>query len=196
MQDDHLLDEAFRRRDAYAAGISDTLKSREDEIPHELRKLNAAAHTKLSKVYRLIDELGGAAASFVACKAGCAACCHMNVTVSALEAKQITAATGRRASQIDVTRSHDLAEFDGVPCPFLLDSKCSIYEVRPFACRRHVSFDTNAYWCEPGRSREHQMPMVGFDGLEAAFFDVTRRREGGVFADIRDFFSAPIEKRE
>jgi len=93
MQNDHLLDEAFRRRDAYAAGISDTLKRREDEFPHELRKLNAAAHTKLRKVYRLIDELGAAATSFVACKAGCAACCHMNVTVSALEAKQITAAT-------------------------------------------------------------------------------------------------------
>lgn len=130
----------------------------------------------------------------MACKDGCAACCHMNVTISAIEAKQIQAVTGARSIALDSSRTHDPAEFGGKRCPFLSESKCSIYDSRPFSCRKHVSFDTTSYWCQPERSHKHNLPMIRFDGAEEAFFEVTGRSHSGVFGDIRDFFPDPFIK--
>jgi Fe-S-cluster containining protein len=188
------LKEAFRRRDAYVASLDASLKEREDLIAQRMRSTNASAISKISKIYALVDELGTAAKDFVACKKGCAACCHMNVTISAIEAKHIETATGKARAALSESRTHDLAEFSGKPCPFLKDSSCSIYDVRPFACRQHVSFDTTNYWCQPERSHQKDLPKVGFNGAEEAFFNVTGRATHGIFGDIRDFFpSHPVK---
>jgi Fe-S-cluster containining protein len=130
------------------------LKEREDLIAQRMRSTNASGISKISKIYALVDELGTAAKDFVACKNGCAACCHMNVTISPIEAKHIETATGKAPAPLSQSRTHDLAEFSGKPCPFLKDSSCSIYNVRPFACRNHVSFDITNYWCQPERSHQ------------------------------------------
>ena len=61
--------------------------------------------------------------------------------------------------------------------------------MRPFVCRKHVWFDTSAYWCDPARSLKIEMPMIGFSGAEGAFLDVTKKDSGGIHADIRDFFT-------
>src|ERR1700675_1490529 len=106
----------------------------------------------------------------------------------AIEAKHIEAATRKPRVALPESRAHDLAEFSGQPCPFLKDSSCSIYDARPFACRKHVSFDTTNYWCQPERSHQKELPMIRFDGAEEAFFNVTGRTTHGVFGDIRDFF--------
>jgi hypothetical protein len=52
----------------------------------------------------------------------------------------------------------------------------------------HSSFDESAYWCEPGRMNEREMPMVTFDGLRTALGTIAPKKEAVVFADIRDFF--------
>lgn len=182
------LGDACRRRDAYVSSLDTSLKEQEDLIAETMRSTNASAISKIRKIYVLVDELGAAAKDFVACKNGCAACCHMNVMISALEAKHIEAATGKPRVALSESRSHDLAEFSGQPCPFLRGSSCSIYDVRPFACRKHVSFDTTSYWCQPERSNQKQLPMIRFEGAEEAFFSVTGRTTHGVFGDIRDFF--------
>jgi len=188
------LREAYRRRDAYGASLDSSLKEQEDLIAKKMRSTNASAASKLRKIYALVDELGDAAKDFVACKDGCAACCHMNVTISAIEAKQIQAVTGARSIVLSSSRTHHPAEFSGQPCPFLSNSRCSIYESRPFACRKHVSFDTTSYWCQAERSHEKDLPMIRFDGAEEAFFDVTGRTNSSVFGDIRDFYPSPFIK--
>jgi len=182
------LEEAYRRRNAYGSFLDASLKEREHLIARRMRSTNASAMSKIRRIYALVDELGAAGKDFVACKNGCAACCHMNVMISAIEAKQIEATTGRTRVALSLSRTHDLAEFSGQPCPFLKDSSCSIYDIRPFACRKHVSFDTTSYWCQPERSNQKDLPMIRFNGAEEAFFDVTGRSAHGVFGDIRDFF--------
>jgi uncharacterized protein len=146
------LANACRRRDEYAASLDASLKEREDSIPRRMRSTNASPNSKLTKIYALVDELGAAAKDFVACRNGCSACCYMNVTISLIEAKQIETATGRVRAALSSSWTHNLGEFSGRPCPFLKDSSCSIYHVRPFACRKHVSFDTTSFWCQPERS--------------------------------------------
>src|SRR6266702_6011061 len=132
------LGDAYRRRDAYVSSLDTSLKEQEDRIAETMRSTNASAISKIRKIYALVDELGAAAKDCAACKNGCAACCHMNVMISALEAKHIEAATGKPRMALSESRTHDLAEFSGQPCPFLKGSSCSIYDVRPFACRKHV----------------------------------------------------------
>jgi Fe-S-cluster containining protein len=112
----------------------------------------------------------------------------MNVMISAVEAKQIETVTGKPRAVLSSSQIHEMAEFSGQPCPFLRDASCSIYDVRPFACRKHVSFDTTSYWCHPDRSHLRELPLIRFDGAEAAFFEVTERNTKGIFGDIRDFF--------
>jgi Fe-S-cluster containining protein len=34
-----------------------------------------------------------------------------------------------------------------IPCPFLVDHQCSVYALRPFACRHHVVFDADPVEC-------------------------------------------------
>lgn len=177
---------AEARRSKFMAAIPTDLAEREDAFPKILRLENAGRPAKLRKIFHLVDELSACAAPFLACQKGCASCCHMNVTISALEAEHIQRATGRRAKQLSASKSHPSVEFQGVPCPFLDEGCCSIYEVRPFMCRKHVSFDETAYWCDPQRMHTVEMPIVKFSGPEDAYFELIG--PNGITGDIRDFF--------
>jgi hypothetical protein len=92
----------------------------------------------------------------VACKAGCAHCCHVVVAVTAPEALTIfdhvqrswsAPAFARLATRIaefcERTRGMSSSErfSPEYPCVFLESERCSIYEVRPFACRGMNSLD-------------------------------------------------------
>lgn len=99
-----------------------------------------------------------------ACLAGCAHCCHQNVPVHAAEEFTITDYVDREFSQsgkqelvarlrtwfrfmnshtpnVPALSENDIRIFNDelmthrVPCPFLVDAKCSIYPVRPTTCR-------------------------------------------------------------
>lgn len=135
-----------------------------------------------------MTDLGNVAETYVACSKGCSACCKMNVMVSEIETKHIEAETGIKPIRLMGSRVHLQDEFVGIPCPFLKDNSCSIYDARPFVCRKHVSFDTSPYWCDMKRSHEIELPMIEFSGAEGAILDIAGFRAGGIFADIRDFF--------
>lgn len=188
---DEDIEHAHVRRNAFMKALDPAIGAREDSIPRRIRALNASPITKLRKIFSVLDDIATAVAPFVACAKGCSACCCMNVTISPLEARLIHSVTGRRFVPLRASRGHDLAEFNGVPCPFLKDSACTIYADRPFACRKHY---TSAFWCQPERSAEKQLPLVQFSGAEEAYFDVVRTHAEGVLADIRDFF--PAETRD
>lgn len=182
------LEEAQQRCDAYLASVDPQVLAREDALPRALRATNASVSSKLRQVYVVIDQLTAAARPFAACSKGCSACCHMNVMISGAEAGTISRATGVRPADISHSKVHGLEAFSGVPCPFLKERVCSIYEHRPFACRKHLSFHTSDYWCRPEHSHEEEMPLVRYSGAEEAYFAVTGGGERGVLADIRDFF--------
>ncbi len=96
------------------------------------------------------------------CKAGCAHCCVVYVQVTPLEALHIARSLlARPADEVAALRkrvaaahaktagrdAHDriiLAQ----PCPLLVDSRCSVYLDRPFACRGANSADVDA--CRKG----------------------------------------------
>ena len=121
---------------------------------------------KLKTIYTLHAKL--MEALDLVCRPGCDLCCTRNVSVTSLEAGLISEHL-RKADRLDLEESlaatKNLPRFkplvttnglahlcrlgkeppeetvnpDWRPCPFLADHRCSIYAVRPFACRCMVS---------------------------------------------------------
>jgi Fe-S-cluster containining protein len=96
----------------------------------------------------------------IACSAGCDACCRQKIACTIPEAIGIAAWLSEKPAEEQQRvreasrRLHDeSAALDdlgrvrtGLPCPLLVDGQCSIYEIRPIACRAAFSFDRPA--CE------------------------------------------------
>lgn len=178
------------RRQAMLSNLPPELVAAEDALPATLARLNASPRVKLQRIYQVIDQIGQHTAGYVACRSGCADCCKMKAEISDLEAGQIAAHTGRTVAKITRSIRHPVETYCGVPCPFLVEERCSIYEHRPRVCRQHVNFDTSAYWCAPSRSGGVEMPLVGLTGVDAAYQAVVSASSSAVSADIRDFFAA------
>lgn len=79
----------------------------------------------------------------IQCKAGCTACCFIDVDISADEATVIIDYCGENHIEIDKAYLTEQAtvgrkSYSALSrCVFLKDNFCSIYPVRPVACRKH-----------------------------------------------------------
>jgi Fe-S-cluster containining protein len=80
-----------------------------------------------------------------ACAPGCFFCCYLPVDVLALEAFHIavhlkqTRSPGELAEVVYRLGAHSQHGLGTRPCVFLVDGRCSIYEVRPMVCRGYNS---------------------------------------------------------
>lgn len=189
-------EQAKARRAAFLAAMPGDLFDREDAIAGAIARENASARSKLKRVYRLMDEISAYRANHVACRQACAACCRMNVMITALEAELISAATGKARSHVPESIVHPQDRFVGSPCPFLVADECSIYDSRPLSCRKHASYFTTNKWCSPPHLNSVQAPMVQFGGLDEALMMVSAGRGMPVLADIRDFFGMAKPQHE
>lgn len=136
-----------------------------------------------------------------ACSVGCAHCCHQNVPVHAAEEFTITDYVDRHFSQkerqelsgrlrnwfqfmnshtpnVPALSENDIRRFNEelmahkVPCPFLVDARCSIYPARPITCRTFYVAE-NQMGCEanPGRigeSNGYKHQMLGIKEIAIA----------------------------
>jgi hypothetical protein len=88
----------------------------------------------------------------LACQAGCSFCCHIKVDLSAHEVLVIADFVKRKIGGEELgviakraSENQELLKplnveqqfMTNVPCPLLKDNHCSVYPVRPLACRRH-----------------------------------------------------------
>lgn len=111
----------------------------------KLRTQNRVAATK--EVYKSIDGFFNGAPEDnkkeIQCKAGCTACCFIDVDVSGDEAAVIINYCRENGIEIDreyLTKQAAVGRksYSHVSrCVFLKGNLCSIYPVRPIACRKH-----------------------------------------------------------
>ena len=143
-------------QDELSVGTANTARALLRAAP-SLERTVELARNAMSATSRLAEALLSRAPSgAVACKAGCDHCCHQPVGLTPPEAlaiafhlrqtlasTELTTVAARLAQRAQETRGLSSAErfSPEQPCPFLERGKCSIYEVRPLACRGMNSLD-------------------------------------------------------
>lgn len=152
---------------------------------------NASSRSKMQSLVRLADRINDAVSANVACQGnGCSKCCYQAVSVSGIEATWIHQKTGlpmksgisRNLDGLEAMRH----EFFGKPCPFLKSGTCSIYEVRPIACRLSMSIAHSPYFCDTQIPAElSAVPALNMNEFWLAYGMLSLKTDIG---DIRDFF--------
>mgnify|MGYP000108746537 CR=1 FL=1 len=138
------------------------------DAPVPVVSVLAAARGLAETLLGVAQRHGAAQGTPVTCRRGCDACCHHLVPVTPAEAFALAHHVAQlpAAEQDAVRRRFDaaLAQADAaglrepleatlsgegfdhnadwfaarIPCPFLVDRACSIYEQRPIPCREHL----------------------------------------------------------
>jgi Fe-S-cluster containining protein len=142
---------------------------------------------------QMTDTLGKAVAGIVPCKDGCDHCCHMATNISIVEAQEIAEATGRAMVVPPDTDTiggieADRVRYNGVPCVFLVEHRCSIYAHRPHACRVHYSVDRDDVLCEIVPGVQTRVPSLNNQNFNMLFLLAHGDPREALMADIRDFF--------
>lgn len=187
-----------RMQAVQAAATSDWQQAMQQKLGKLLSE-PSSVRVKLRKLYTLADEAHQNRASVIACKAGCSACCHIQVEINEAEARLIGDATGRKPRQLPpgrhTTPAQQLGKQD-TPCTFLVQGKCSIYEHRPFVCREMAVLDVDALTCSfenmylarMNDPRAVLVPQANMPPLRQAMLKIVQGSRSGAWADIRQFF--------
>ncbi|MEO7305971.1 MAG: YkgJ family cysteine cluster protein [Ferruginibacter sp.] len=129
-------------------GTIDQILKLIDDYIIQLKKLRAQnLNQTTQQVYNAIDGFFVNAPEEskreIQCKAGCTACCFIDVDVSGDEAAMIIDYCTETGIEVDKTYLTEQAaagrrSYSALSrCVFLKDNLCSIYPVRPIACRKH-----------------------------------------------------------
>jgi Fe-S-cluster containining protein len=152
-----------KRLEHLIASFPHRLRLLERQLPKKIEKAGSKQE-QLKILYKTADELFAGVLPKTPCRRGCSGCCHIPVHISLDEARLIHDKTGAT-----MTAPSPPKNFHGVACPFLKNEECSIYDHRPFACRRHVALHATPFWCAPERCNDIKVSQVRFSELEDAF---------------------------
>lgn len=120
------------------------------EVP-AIAEMEADLPVRYQRLMVVVKRIGEIVAPVVPCKSGCNHCCKMAVTISSYEAELIGQAIGikpRKHVRIIVDKEELISEYMNVPCPFLKNHKCAIYENRPLPCRTHYNISSYPVLCD------------------------------------------------
>lgn len=185
------LPAAMTHAHAQAARAWAVLEPRRSELNVRLRNCLDPVRPRIKRLEQLralAQTVNEASMPFAACKAGCSHCCHIPVSLSALEAQLIGKAIGRKPAE---PNGSFIAEDWGYryPCPFLKDSRCSIYEHRPLSCRTHLNLDVDALLCRLVPGAAVPVPYMDMTRFQMAYIEITHNQP---LSDIRAFFPAAV----
>jgi Fe-S-cluster containining protein len=164
-----------------------------DGYTNQLRRLrtkNQLAATK--EVYKAIDGFFAAAPEEnkkeIQCKAGCTFCCFIEIDVSGDEAAVIIDYCRENGIEIDreyLTKQAAAGRktySDLSRCVFLKENLCSIYPVRPIACRKHW-VKTDPALCDFSKNIVNQV---------GGYFDVNTEILASAMLNVDE--AGPLEK--
>ena len=187
-----------------------TLRLKITELGRERSRtaLQKGSHQALRQTQRLIEEqtrsLPRTDRGPLACRAGCAFCCHLRVLCTAPEVFAVIDWMGEQAStdafeqfrQRVTATAETLRGLDpgtilqtNLACPNLIDGRCSVYAARPLSCRAYHSLSREA--CEASFN-DPENPDLGHPQLTA----LARVHEGGLAGLIEALDQAGLDSRQ
>jgi Fe-S-cluster containining protein len=166
------------------AEMPERLSRKEDGFSDKLARSKRTPIRKLESLYEAMNELYEFSSKYTPCKKGCSDCCHYNVTISEIEIVYIEKHSKNKRNQRFISKR----DFHGTSCPFLMKGSCSIYEVRPFVCRRHVTLTKSSTWCSPLVSNDEKFPLLNFTSIDKAYEHIRRESKSFNLVDIREAF--------
>ena len=182
------LEEAFAQNafNTMLKAMPFRLQQKEDEFGRKLANSRLNTIGKLKVLYDFMDEFFGHVSDFTPCKKWCSYCCHYEVCVSEQEVKYIEKNTKYKR----LKRPKVVIGGHGKPCPFLKNGACSIYDERPFVCRKHVVFRKSNVACHPDVCFQNQSIQLRLSGLEEAYASIIGNGGYPKLYDIRQVFEA------
>lgn len=150
----------------------------------------APAGVRAQRMIAIADEMGSVVAKQSICREGCSHCCNQSVVITKWEAQRIQKFSGRNLddnagfteqSQVDGVQE----KYMGVPCTFLKDDRCTIYPVRPMACRTLYSMADDPELCNLKKNPRGKIPFFNFQSLQLSSAGLWLDEP---FEDIRAFF--------
>ena len=158
-----------------------------------------AIKQKIFWLRELAGTFADAVAPHAACTSGCAACCYQPVAVTLQEAEALAKETGARMQTPAAWSTEADMQHVGQACSFLQDSRCTIYQFRPIACRLMFNMDVDALLCQMVPGALSHVPYADYSDQKELY---VRAHLGRVktgeemqaalktlqMADLRDFF--------
>ncbi|MDH4322856.1 MAG: YkgJ family cysteine cluster protein [Betaproteobacteria bacterium] len=156
-------------------------------VPHVPRAARMPLAQRHEQLRQLADTAAAAIAPETPCKKGCAACCHQAVGIGWDDAQRIGAAIGRAPVRLTALTDprENIDRYAGKPCPFLVENLCTVYDVRPLACRLHHSLENDAAPCD---STTNPGARAGMLNLAPFYMAAAELMMGEPAGDIREFF--------
>ncbi len=155
------------------------LQQREDSLLQKLQSSKLSRLKKLELLYSEMEEIYEFIHKFTACKKGCNHCCHYEIAITDLEIEYIK-------SKVK-TKKIKPSPFEQA-CPFLKKGICSIYEYRPFICRRHLSIADTANWCKLDVCNEYEFPLINLSEIDKSYAYLIGGQATDSLVDIRQAF--------
>ncbi|MCI5167433.1 MAG: YkgJ family cysteine cluster protein [Candidatus Electrothrix sp. GM3_4] len=169
--------------------LPESIKKREDEFFLQIEKSELSHLKKLEKLYSFMDVLYKHVNKYTACKKGCSYCCYYYATISDIE-MQFIEMKNKKIKRKEPFNT-DNKEV-GNPCLFLKNGGCSIYESRPYVCRRHVMLTPDNSFCIEDDAQKRTLQLLTWSKLDKSY-DLIRAASGsGKLHDIRDVFEKII----
>jgi Fe-S-cluster containining protein len=158
------------------------LAIKESEFFDNFKKSFVTPIASLQILYDFMNEVNEFISKYTPCQKGCDPCCHIGIHISSLEAQYIHLKTGipYRNEPVSVVKIN-------TPCPFLKDHCCSIYQYRPYVCRRHHAL-FNPKWYPVELCNDLYASQARVFEVEASYAYLVKNSNSETH-DIRTFFA-------
>jgi Fe-S-cluster containining protein len=158
------------------------LKNQEEKLFDKVKKSKRNLTDQLVNLYEFMGEISASFSHLTPCKQGCSYCCRIRVDVSEIELSLIKSKA--RKAYNNATKDQEIGE----PCPFLKNNSCSVYEVRPFLCRRHQVFTPTNDLCVSNNDLGQE--LLSFSEVERSYIHILSESNFEKPKDIREYFQS------
>lgn len=180
-ENDYEISLAFARKkfDQLNSQVTPKIQQREDSLLQKLQMSKLGKLKKLEVFFAEMEAIYDFIHKFTVCEKGCNHCCHYEIAITDLEVEYIK-------SKIKIKKSN-LNPF-AKSCPFLKKGICSIYEYRPFICRRHLSIADTSKWCKLAVCNDYKFPLINLSEIDKCYVYLVGSQGMESLKDIRKAF--------